>query len=470
MEQQVNNPDVSWSARLGKEFTFLIWNLLCGARILVFRGSALARVAVSYDQLFLLISLYAITVFVASYFLVDDPQFNVYGFGVIGAEFLGALLVGYVIATIAGESGKLLFFLVVSYCVAPLFYLIAHVFVPQLPVSLLRAAYIVLFVWSLSVSFFIVYMMIGGRKFRALAVLALWFLVSLPVMEMQPSFWYEGYGDEEVAETEVEPIDAERVFYSQYDLLDDVLGSIKPGQAGVADLFFVGFGSYADQDVFMKEVGHIQKEMDTKLGTRERSVTLINNRQTLETVPLASASNLGIVLRHLGRVMDPDEDVLFLYLTSHGSKERKLSVDMWPLGLNDIRPDDLKAMLDESGIRWRIVLVSACYSGGFVEPLKDDHTLIMTAAAYNKKSFGCSNANEYTYFGQAIFKDMPAGPYQFVSRFKEAMAAIAEREQREGLEPSEPQLFVGSLMNDKLEQLERDMERYPVERFAHNRE
>ena len=127
-------------------------------------------------------------------------------------------------------------------------------------------------------------------------------------------------------------------------------------------------------------------------------------------------------------------------------------------------------MLDESGIRWRIVLVSACYSGGFVEPLKDDHTLIMTAAAYNKKSFGCSNANEYTYFGQAIFKDMPAGPYQFVSRFKEAMAAIAEREQREGLEPSEPQLFVGSLMNDKLEQLERDMERYPVERFAHNRE
>lgn len=464
MEQQVHNPGDSWSARLGKEIYDLMWNLFCGARILVFRGSAFERVAVSYDQLFLLVSLYAITVFITSYALVEDPQFNVYGFGVIGTEFLGSLLVGYVIARICGDSARLLLFLVVTYCVTPFFYLIAEVFFPHVPLLQTSTAYIGLFVWSLAISFFIAYFMVGRRKLWAVVVLALWFLVSLPLMEMQPSFWYEGYDYEEVAE--VEPIDAERVFYSQYDLLDNALIPIKPGQPGVTDLFFVGFGSYADQDVFMKEVGHIQKAMDAKLGTHERSVTLINNRDTLETVPLASASNLGIVLQHLGQVMNPDEDVLFLYLTSHGSKEHELSVDMWPLGLNDIRPDDLEAMLDQAGIRWRIILVSACYSGGFVEPLKDDHTLIMTAAAYDKTSFGCSNANEYTYFGEALFKDMPDGPYQFVSRFKEAMAAIAEREEQEGLEPSEPQLYIGADMQHKLEQLERDMGRYPVDRFV----
>ena len=27
--------------------------------------------------------------------------------------------------------------------------------------------------------------------------------------------------------------------------------------------------------------------------------------------------------------------------------------------------------LDESGIRWRVIIISACYAGGFVEPLRD---------------------------------------------------------------------------------------------------
>ena len=40
----------------------------------------------------------------------------------------------------------------------------------------------------------------------------------------------------------------------------------------------------------------------------------------------------------------------------------------------------LRAALDESGIRNRVIAVSACFSGGWIEPLATDSTLIMTAA------------------------------------------------------------------------------------------
>ena len=52
----------------------------------------------------------------------------------------------------------------------------------------------------------------------------------------------------------------------------------------------------------------------------------------------------------------------------------------WPLEVEDLTADQLRAMLDELGIRYRVVAVSACYSGGWIEPLQNEDTLIMTAA------------------------------------------------------------------------------------------
>ena len=73
--------------------------------------------------------------------------------------------------------------------------------------------------------------------------------------------------------------------------------------------------------------------------------------------------------------------------------------------------------------------------------------------------------NEYTYFGEALFKDLPAGPYQFINSFEQAITSIQQREEDEGLEPSQPQLYVGTLMKDKLTQLQSDISHYPTERF-----
>ena len=426
----------------------------------MFRRRAFGRLVVSYDQLFLLILFYAATLFVGSYFTLNKPQFTVWGLGYLGADLLTVLLAGYLLAKVAGDWRRLPLFMVISYSIAPFVYAISGSLVYLLPPDI----YMGIYAWFVGVMFFITYSLLDRHKLKTLVVTALWFVILLPMTEMAPGFWYEGQVTANDSSAN-EHIDGEKVFYSQYDLLRKALNPIHPGVSGVDDLFFVGFGSFSSQDVFMKEIGHIQAIADRKMGTRNRSVVLINNRQTLNDIPLASATNLGLTLGRLGKLMNQDEDVLLLYLTSHGSREHTLAVDMYPLGLNDMTPQVLKQQLDDAGIRWRIILVSACYSGGFIEPLKDEYSLILTASAQDKTSFGCANENEFTYFGEALFKDVPDGAYEFIPGFERAIASIEQREKDEGLEASEPQMYVGALIKEKLDQLERAMKGYPPERY-----
>ena len=104
--------------------------------------------------------------------------------------------------------------------------------------------------------------------------------------------------------------------------------------------------------------------------------------------------------------MDPEEDVLFLFLTSHGTKDGRLSIALYPsAGSRTSPPPELRKMLDDAGIRNRVIVVSSCYSGTFVDALRDDDTLVMTASAKNRNSFGCSNEADFTYFGKAYFDE-----------------------------------------------------------------
>ena len=115
----------------------------------------------------------------------------------------------------------------------------------------------------------------------------------------------------------------------------------------------------------------------------------------------------------------------------------------------------LKDMLDRSGIKWRVLVISACYSGSFVDALKDERTLVVTAAAADKTSFGCSNENDFTYFGDAYINTALREDFSFVAAFERAKDIIARREAAENLIPSEPQIYLGAAMKTKLHQVER---------------
>jgi hypothetical protein len=147
-----------------------------------------------------------------------------------------------------------------------------------------------------------------------------------------------------------------------------------------------------------------------------------------------------------------------LYMTSHGSEDHEFSLSLWPLGFARMDPAVLKSLLDESGIRNRVVIVSACYSGGFVEPLKGPDTLVITAAAADRTSFGCSNEAEWTYFGKAYFDEALRGTHSFTKAFQAAQPRIAKRETQDGFDPSNPQISVGERIAARLDELERQLD------------
>src|SRR5262249_19109087 len=152
-----------------------------------------------------------------------------------------------------------------------------------------------------------------------------------------------------------------------------------PSEQGRAHLYFVGFAGYGAEAVFMREVLAVRRLFDEKFHTNGRSIGLINHLTTADEVPLASVTNLEGVLQHLGRFMDVDRDTLFLFLTSHGQKG-VLTVQMPGLQLRQLRPADLRIMLDRSGIRKRVVVVPSCHSGSFIPWLADAKTLVIAAA------------------------------------------------------------------------------------------
>jgi hypothetical protein len=100
------------------------------------------------------------------------------------------------------------------------------------------------------------------------------------------------------------------------------------------------------------------------------------------------------------------------------------------------------------------VIVSARHSGAFIEPLADPNTIVITASAAERTSFGCSDDRDLTYFGAAFFRDaLPAAPDPEAA-FRTAVERIAARERRIEVEPSEPQATFSPELLDRLRALD----------------
>ena len=248
------------------------------------------------------------------------------------------------------------------------------------------------------------------------------------------------------------PLDVEATYDRQPLLLDRMLGGLAPRQTGRTNLYFLGAALYASQDVFLKEVTTARTIIDQRLGTQGRSALLTNHRDTITTAPLANSINLERALARFSGIMDTQEDILFLFITSHGDAG-VLAVDFPRFSMNNITAPRLAQMLNKSGIKNRLIVISACYSGSFIPNLKNENTVIMTAARADRSSFGCSNEREWTYFGDAFFAHAMAQTADPIAAFEIARTLIAQWEREQKLTPSEPQIFVGSAIEAKLAQM-----------------
>jgi Peptidase C13 family len=252
-------------------------------------------------------------------------------------------------------------------------------------------------------------------------------------------------------------IDYEAVMYAQPRLIDEVMAHILPTEKSEPSTYFLGFAGWAEQNVFIREVSQARDIVDERLATSGRSLLLVNHPTALHEVPLATVTNLEIVLRRLGRIMNPQKDTLILFLTSHGI-ENLFAVQFPGFPLNHLTPQRLIQALDRSGIENRIVIISACHSGSFIPALSRPKTLVLTAARADRTSFGCANGRDWTYFGDALFNNALREEKDLVKAFHKANALIAQWEVWRRLlmqQPSEPQISVGSSIGKTLAAISR---------------
>jgi hypothetical protein len=271
-----------------------------------------------------------------------------------------------------------------------------------------------------------------------------------PALLLQPAPWWYSWDEEWSDPSAAWHITPEGLFYSQPARIDQRLADIAPQRPGVVDLYLLAFAGDGSERVFRNEVEYAQRLFDQRFGTRGRSLVLANSETEPEAHPLASIGNLRLALRGLAERMDVEEDVLLLFLTSHGSEEHELYVGLQPLPLDQIDALNLRAALDEAGIRHRVLVVSACYSGGFIPLLEGPDTLILTAARADRSSFGCGADSDISWFGQAFMAEALNAETDFVAAFERARKAIRQRERENGFTASHPQIRVGEGIGETL--------------------
>lgn len=254
--------------------------------------------------------------------------------------------------------------------------------------------------------------------------------------------------------TDAPSFSAEEVMFDQSRLLGAALDAIKPREPGKTNLYVLGFAGDGSEDVFRNEAEYVEKLFSQRFDDAGRVLTLINNPSTVQTRPLATLTNLRLSLQALAEKMDPEQDILLLFLTSHGSEDHQLYVDLEPLPLDQITPDELQqALHTQPNLRWKVVILSACYSGGFIDALRDDSTMVITAARADRSSFGCGRDSQITWFGKAFFADALNKTTSLHNAFDLAAADIAQWETDDKVdERSEPQIVSNRRIEAKLEE------------------
>jgi hypothetical protein len=223
----------------------------------------------------------------------------------------------------------------------------------------------------------------------------------------------------------------ETALYNQRRLLDGALAALQPREPGRINLYLLAIAGDGEQEVFHREVDFIRTQFDRDFGTTGRSLALVNSRNTVATTPLATLTSVREALQRLAALMDKDNDILFVYLTSHGSREHEFALDMERMDFADLKATELAQLVKDSGIRHKVVVISACYAGGIIPLLKDEHTQVIAAARHDRTSFGCSDENEFTYFGRAYFKEALPQSRSFADAFRRADKLIGEWEDRD---------------------------------------
>ena len=444
--------------------TLLKHNLQQGFRLAFFMPVKRQSFVVNYRQIILLISLFTALWVIGDFIYIGKgASFNKYGISYLVFSISYHLLAFFLIGLFFNRQRICIFILVMfsALCFHEYIFILYSLLdglnedhYDEGMFYLLWAFWGLLYIWLFIIIFRAIAIVFSAAFLPNIITSILTTLVFYGILHYLP-IDYLFYTDNEDEVTEdYEPLDIEAIYYQQAALVKQHTQALKAHQKNQHDVFLITFAPYASQDVFKREVSFVAEAVEQRFKNKAHSIMLLNHRDSVNELPLANQPNLDAVIAAIKQRMDVEEDAMMLYLTSHGSKDARLSAVLETLQPKAIDATALKSMLDEHGIKWRIIIVSACYSGSFIESLQDDYTLIMTAAAADKTSFGCHNDRELTYFGEALFKYAWPQQQGLLETFALAKTWVTEKELAEDKINSEPQIYVGSEMNHYLEKLE----------------
>lgn len=320
--------------------------------------------------------------------------------------------------------------------------------------------YLSLWAWTLAIAVRLASAL--GAPVRRLPVLA----GALLAVYVAGAWWVpdRAWGPDGSAALEAPPARlalTQEVFEAQQALWSRQVQALAPQRPGVVDVYGLVFAPYADEDVFLRESTLVADVLAERFDAAGRVLQMVNHADTAQQLPWATPLNLQRAVQALAERMDPAEDLLVVYLTSHGASDHRLAATHGPLDVEPVSPGELRRALDKAGIRHRVVAVSACYSGGWIPALQSPTTLMMTAADAVNTSYGCGRLSPLTFFGRAVFDEqLRSRTRSFEQAFAAAVPVIAQREKEAGKADgfSNPQISVGEGIRPVLRALEQRLE------------
>jgi Peptidase C13 family len=301
-------------------------------------------------------------------------------------------------------------------------------------------------------------------SYRAIAILVIGSVgISLIYgFTVHERIWQVDYAEQSINEPPRMRL-SQDLFEHQSTLLQTQLNALAPHRAGMRDLYALVFAPYASENVFINESRMVGSVLTERFDAKDRLVQLVNHASTTASVAWATPLNLQRSIDAIAQKMDKENDVFLLYMTSHGANDFKLAASHWPLEVDPLTPANLANMLNNAGIRYRVLIISACYSGGWIPPLANDYSLVMTAADATHTSYGCGKKSDLTYFGKAFFAEQLRNTFSFEEAFKNAVPVIEKREKDAGKTDgfSNPQISVGAQVNSALSELSQRLAQLP---------
>jgi hypothetical protein len=240
---------------------------------------------------------------------------------------------------------------------------------------------------------------------------------------------------------------SEPVLAAQEFIMDRTLDQLEDERPGITDLYFVGFAPDARRPGFVADIDAAQRTMDERWHTKGRSVVLVNSPLTVAERPFATITNLREVLLQIGDLIDADDDVVMVYLTGSSTRNHALAAVNPPLQLVDLSAQGLKQLLDAAGIRWRIVVVSTCYAGAWVDALKDDETAVIASSGPDVRGSDCGGGNAASSFGEAFFTEAMRRNDDLALAFDAARKGLARSH------APQPVMSIGPSIAEHLKQL-----------------